>query len=66
MLPGVRRGGSRAHRRRARRARTCVIATVETESDIAELVRELVESGAGVIDVRRHTADLESIFRGAA
>jgi ABC-2 type transport system ATP-binding protein len=43
-----------------------VIATVETESDIAELVRELVASGAGIIDVRRHTADLESIFRGAA
>jgi ABC-2 type transport system ATP-binding protein len=43
-----------------------VIVSVETESDIAELVRELVTSGTGVIDVRRHTADLESIFRGAA
>ncbi|MGZ5449694.1 MAG: ABC transporter ATP-binding protein [Thermoanaerobaculia bacterium] len=43
-----------------------VIVSVETESDIAELVRELVEAGAGVIDVRRHTTDLESIFRGAA
>lgn len=43
-----------------------VIATVETEADIAELVRELVGAGAGVIDVRRHTTDLESIFRGAA
>ncbi|HEX2061545.1 MAG TPA: ABC transporter ATP-binding protein [Thermoanaerobaculia bacterium] len=43
-----------------------VIATVETESDIATLVRELVASGAGVIDVRRHTADLEGIFRGEA
>jgi ABC-2 type transport system ATP-binding protein len=43
-----------------------VIATVETETEIAELVRKLVESGAGVIDVRRHTADLEGIFRGAA
>ncbi|HEY0157579.1 MAG TPA: ABC transporter ATP-binding protein [Thermoanaerobaculia bacterium] len=43
-----------------------VIATVEHESDIARLVKELVEGGAGVIDVRRHTADLESIFRGAA
>jgi ABC-2 type transport system ATP-binding protein len=42
-----------------------VIATVETEPDIAEIVRALVESGAGVIDVRRHTADLEGIFRGA-
>ena len=43
-----------------------VVASVETEEDIARLVRELVESGAGVIDVRRHTTDLESIFRGAA
>ena len=43
-----------------------IIVSLETESDIAELVRELVDSRAGVIDVRRHTADLESIFRGAA
>lgn len=43
-----------------------VIVEVATESDIANLVRNLVDSGAGVIDVRRHTADLESIFRGAA
>jgi len=43
-----------------------LIADVATENDIATLVRNLVESGAGVIDVRRHTADLESIFRGAA
>jgi len=43
-----------------------IIVSLETESDIAELVRELVDGGAGVIDVRRHTTDLESIFRGAA
>ena len=43
-----------------------VIAEVAAENDIAALVRTLVESGAGIIDVRRHTADLESIFRGAA
>jgi len=43
-----------------------VIVSVETEADIAELVREIVGTGAGVIDVRRHTADLEKIFRGAA
>ena len=43
-----------------------VIVAVESESGIAELVRQLVASGAGIIDVRRHTADLESIFRGAA
>jgi ABC-2 type transport system ATP-binding protein len=43
-----------------------VIASVEDEQAIAQLVRALVESGAGIIDVRRHTADLEGIFRGAA
>ncbi len=43
-----------------------VIATVETDADIAAVVRGLVESGAGVVDVRKHTADLEGIFRGAA
>jgi ABC-2 type transport system ATP-binding protein len=43
-----------------------LLATVEREEDIARLVRELVGAGAGVIDVRRHTTDLESIFRGAA
>jgi len=42
-----------------------VIASVETEADVAELVRALVASGAGVTDVRKHTADLEQIFRGA-
>jgi ABC-2 type transport system ATP-binding protein len=43
-----------------------VIASVETEHDIARLVKELVDNGVGIIDVRRHTADLEGIFRGAA
>ena len=43
-----------------------VIATVETDADIAAVVRGLVETGAGVVDVRKHTADLEGIFRGAA
>jgi ABC-2 type transport system ATP-binding protein len=43
-----------------------VIANVGNEGEIATLVKALVDSGAGVIDVRRHTADLESIFRGAA
>jgi ABC-2 type transport system ATP-binding protein len=50
----------------AKIAGNAVIASVETEADVAELVRELVASGAGVIEVRRHTADLEGIFRGAA
>ena len=43
-----------------------VIANVATEGDIAELVARIVGTGAGVIDVRRRTADLESIFRGEA
>jgi ABC-2 type transport system ATP-binding protein len=43
-----------------------VIASLETEQDIARLVKELVGGGAGIVDVRRHTTDLESIFRGAA
>jgi ABC-2 type transport system ATP-binding protein len=43
-----------------------LIADVAAESDIATLVRALVESGAGIVDVRKHTADLESIFRGEA
>jgi ABC-2 type transport system ATP-binding protein len=43
-----------------------LIADVESESAIAALVRSVVETGAGVVDVRRHTADLEGIFRGAA
>jgi ABC-2 type transport system ATP-binding protein len=43
-----------------------VITSVEAEADIARVVRDIVATGAGVIDVRRHTADLEGIFRGAA
>lgn len=43
-----------------------VLATVETEGGIAEIVRELAATGAGIIGVKRHTADLESIFRGHA
>ncbi len=43
-----------------------VTASVATESDVAQLVARIVGSGAGVIDVRRRTADLESIFRGEA
>jgi ABC-2 type transport system ATP-binding protein len=40
--------------------------TVDSDADVAALVRRIVESGAGIIDVRRQTADLESIFRGVA
>jgi ABC-2 type transport system ATP-binding protein len=43
-----------------------VTANVATEADVAQLVARIVGSGAGVIDVRRRTADLESIFRGEA
>ncbi len=43
-----------------------IVASVESEAEIARLVQALVESGVGIIDVRRHTADLEAIFRGAA
>jgi ABC-2 type transport system ATP-binding protein len=39
---------------------------VATEADVAQLIARIVGSGAGVIDVRRRTADLESIFRGDA
>jgi hypothetical protein len=43
-----------------------VIVSVASEEAIAGLVRELVAGGVGIVDVRRHTADLEGIFRGAA
>jgi ABC-2 type transport system ATP-binding protein len=43
-----------------------IVANVATEGDIAQLVSRIVGTGAGVIDVRRRTADLESIFRGEA
>lgn len=43
-----------------------VTANVATEGEIAQIVARIVGSGAGVIDVRRRTADLESIFRGEA
>jgi ABC-2 type transport system ATP-binding protein len=43
-----------------------ITVSVESEGDIAQLVSRIVATGAGVIDVRRRTADLESIFRGEA
>jgi ABC-2 type transport system ATP-binding protein len=43
-----------------------VTANVATEGEIAQLVSRIVGTGAGIIDVRRRTADLESIFRGEA
>jgi ABC-2 type transport system ATP-binding protein len=41
-----------------------VIATAADEASLATLIRELVLSGAAVVEVRRHTPDLEGIFRG--
>jgi ABC-2 type transport system ATP-binding protein len=43
-----------------------VIANVTNEAAIATLVRDVATSGAGIVDVRQHKADLESIFRGAS
>ena len=43
-----------------------VTVNVATDADVAQLVARVVGSGAGVIDVRRRTANLESIFRGEA
>jgi len=40
--------------------------TVASEEEIANEVRKLVESGAGIIDVRKQTADLEQIFRSTS
>ena len=66
MLPGSFDANGVARITHATPKENVVIATVETEADIAQMVREIVATGAGVIDVRRHTADLEGIFRGAA
>jgi ABC-2 type transport system ATP-binding protein len=38
--------------------------TVGGEAEVAEAVRRIVATGAGVVDVRRHVADLEGMFRG--
>jgi ABC-2 type transport system ATP-binding protein len=43
-----------------------ITTNVATEGEIAQLVTRIVGTGAGIIDVRRRTADLESIFRGEA
>jgi ABC-2 type transport system ATP-binding protein len=41
-----------------------ITANVASEGEIAQMVSRIVGTGAGIIDVRRRTADLESIFRG--
>jgi ABC-2 type transport system ATP-binding protein len=42
-----------------------VIVSAATERAVAAVVRRLIESGADVVEVRRQTSDLESLFRGA-
>jgi ABC-2 type transport system ATP-binding protein len=43
-----------------------VIVSVPSTEAIAALVKDLVANGVGIVDVRPHVTDLESIFRGAA
>jgi ABC-2 type transport system ATP-binding protein len=47
-------------------AENVLSATVASDEEIAGLVARVVGTGAGVVDVRRRTADLESVFRGMA
>jgi len=37
---------------------------VGDDAELAEVVREIVATGAGIVEVRRQTADLEQMFRG--
>ena len=43
-----------------------VIISSETERGVATIVRQLITSGADIVEIRPQTADLESIFRGAS
>jgi ABC-2 type transport system ATP-binding protein len=43
-----------------------IVVSRETEAEIAAIVRELVLSGASVVEVRPQTMELESIFRSAS
>jgi ABC-2 type transport system ATP-binding protein len=43
-----------------------IIVSRESEAEIAAIVRELVVSGADLVEVRPHTTDLESIFRSGS
>ncbi len=43
-----------------------VLVSGATEAEIAAIVRQLVTSGAEIVEVRPHTADLEQIFRGVS
>jgi ABC-2 type transport system ATP-binding protein len=66
LLPGSYDGAAVAAAAGVTPANDVLTANVATEADVAQLVARIVGSGAGVIDVRRRTADLESIFRGEA
>jgi ABC-2 type transport system ATP-binding protein len=43
-----------------------VVAVVESEHKLADLVKAIVDSGAGVVEVRRVAVDLEKMFREEA
>jgi ABC-2 type transport system ATP-binding protein len=43
-----------------------VIVSSETERGVARIVRQLIASGADIVEIRPQTADLESIFRGVS
>ncbi len=43
-----------------------VIVSSETERGVALIVRQLITSGADIVEIRPQTTDLESIFRGAS
>ena len=47
----------------ARPVSNVVVVTAAGEAEIASLVTNIVGTGAGVVDVRRHVADLEGLFR---
>ncbi len=63
LLPGSFDADAVAAAVGARPEHNVVQVTVEREAAIADIVRRLVETGAGVLDVRRRTADLEELFR---
>jgi ABC-2 type transport system ATP-binding protein len=64
LLPGSYDAASVAAASGAVVKENIVTTYVANEADVAQLVSRIVGTGAGVIDVRRRTADLESIFRG--
>jgi ABC-2 type transport system ATP-binding protein len=43
-----------------------VVVAAAGDAEIAEVVRQLVASGAGIVEIRPHTLDLEAFFRGGA